>query len=102
MGCALTGRMMDAVEAERAGLVARVVPADKLLEDALATAETIAGYLSCRWCDAGIINRAFPSRAASTRACCSERRVFHSAFALNDQKEGMAAFVEAQGELRHD
>lgn len=93
MELCLTGRMMDAVEAERAGLVARVVPADKLLEDALATAETIAGYsLPVVMMIKESINRAFES--SLNEGLLFERRVFHSAFALNDQKEGMAAFVE--------
>ena len=93
MELCLTGRLMDAVEAERAGLVARVVPADKLLEDALATAETIAGYsLPVVMMIKESINRAFES--SLNEGLLFERRVFHSAFALNDQKEGMAAFVE--------
>ena len=102
MELCLTGRMMDAVEAERAGLVARVVPADKLLEDALATAETIAGYsLPVVMMIKESINRAFES--SLNEGLLFERRVFHSAFALNDQKEGMAAFVEKRkANFRHD
>jgi enoyl-CoA hydratase len=102
MELCLTGRMMDATEAERAGLVARVVPADKLLEDALATAETIAGYsLPVVMMIKESINRAFES--SLNEGLLFERRVFHAAFALNDQKEGMAAFVEKRkAQFRHD
>ena len=102
MEMCLTGRMMDATEAERAGLVARVVPADKLLEDALATAETIASYsLPVIMMIKESINRAFES--SLNEGLLFERRVFHSAFALNDQKEGMAAFVEKRKpQFRHD
>ncbi len=102
MELCLTGRMMDAVEAERAGLVARVVPADKLLEDALATAETIAGYsLPVVMMIKESINRAYES--SLNEGLLFERRVFHASFALNDQKEGMAAFVEKRkANFRHD
>ena len=93
MELCLTGRMMDAVEAERAGLVARVVPADKLLEDALATAETIAGYsLPVVMMVKESVNRAFES--SLNEGLLFERRAFHASFALEDQKEGMAAFLE--------
>jgi enoyl-CoA hydratase len=93
MDLCLTGRMMDAAEAEKAGLVARVVPADKLMEEALAAAATIAGYskpalMVCK----EAINRAYESTLAE--GVRFERRVFHSLFATEDQKEGMAAFVE--------
>ena len=102
MELCLTGRMMDATEAERAGLVARVVPADKLLEDALATAETIAGYsLPVVMMIKESINRAYES--SLNEGLLFERRVFHASFALNDQKEGMAAFVEKRkANFRHD
>jgi enoyl-CoA hydratase len=86
--------MMDAAEAERAGLVARVVPADKLLEEALkAAAETIAGFsLPVVMMVKESVNRAFES--SLNEGLLFERRAFHAAFALEDQKEGMAAFVE--------
>ena len=102
MELCLTGRMMDATEAERAGLVARVVPADKLREDALATAETIAGYsLPVVMMIKESINRAYES--SLNEGLLFERRVFHASFALNDQKEGMAAFVEKRkANFRHD
>jgi len=92
MDMCLTARFMDAAEAERAGLVSRVVPADKLLEEAFAAAETIAGYsLPVVMMIKESINRAFES--SLNEGLLFERRVFHSSFALNDQKEGMAAFV---------
>ncbi len=89
----LTGRVIDAVEAERAGLVARVVPADDLLEDALATAATIAGMsLPIAMLAKEAVNAAFETTLdAGIRF---ERRVFHSVFATDDQKEGMLAFIE--------
>ncbi|HTY04536.1 MAG TPA: enoyl-CoA hydratase [Rhodocyclaceae bacterium] len=93
MDLCLTARMMDAAEAERAGLVARVIPADKLLDEAIAAAETIAGYsLPVVMMIKESVNRAFESSLAE--GLLFERRVFHAAFALDDQKEGMAAFVE--------
>jgi enoyl-CoA hydratase len=93
MELCLTARMMDAQEAERAGLVARVVPADKLLDDAIATAEKIAGYsLPVVMMIKESINRAY--EGSLTEGLLFERRAFHSTFALADQKEGMAAFVE--------
>ncbi len=93
MELCLTGRLMDAQEAERAGLVARIVPADKLLDDALATAATIAAMslpvaIMAKEC----VNQAFES--ALSEGLRFERRVFHATFATQDQKEGMAAFVE--------
>jgi enoyl-CoA hydratase len=93
MDMCLTARMMDAQEAERAGLVSRVVPLDKLMEEAFAAAEKIAGYsLPVAMMIKESINRAYEtSLAEGVRV---ERRVFHSQFALEDQKEGMAAFVE--------
>ena len=93
MDLCLSGRMMDAVEAERAGLVARVVPADKLLDEALTAAATIASYsLPVVLMIKESINRSFES--GLNEGLLFERRVFHSSFALDDQKEGMAAFVE--------
>jgi enoyl-CoA hydratase len=85
--------MMDAAEAERAGLVSRVVPADRLLDEALGAAATIAEYsLPSVMAAKEAINRAFESPLAE--GVLFERRLFHSLFATDDQKEGMAAFVE--------
>ncbi len=92
MDMCLTARMIDAEEAERSGLVARVIPADRLLEETLAAAGTIAGYsLPVVMMIKESVNRAFES--SLNEGLLFERRVFHSAFALDDQKEGMAAFV---------
>jgi enoyl-CoA hydratase len=93
MDLILTGRMMDAAEAERAGLVARVVPVANLMEEAMKVAETIASMslpsvLSAK----EAVNRAFETSLAE--GVLFERRVFHALFATEDQKEGMAAFVE--------
>lgn len=86
-------RMMDAAEAERVGLVSRVVPVDKLVEDALATAARIAELsLPIVMMAKEAVNRAYESTLAE--GVRFERRLFHSAFATEDQKEGMAAFVE--------
>ena len=89
----LTGRTIDANEAERAGLVARVVPADGLLDDALATATTIASMsLPIAMLAKEAVNASFETTLdAGIRF---ERRVFHSVFATDDQKEGMRAFIE--------
>jgi enoyl-CoA hydratase len=93
MEMCLTGRTMGAEEAERAGLVSRIVPADDLLADALATAETIAAMSTPSVLMAKeSVNRAFESSLAE--GIRFERRMFHSAFATADQKEGMAAFAE--------
>ena len=93
MDLCLTSRFMDAAEAERAGLVSRVVAADKLIEEALSAAETIASFsLPVVMMIKESVNRAF--EGSLSEGLLFERRVFHSAFALNDQKEGMAAFVE--------
>ena len=93
MDLCLTGRMMDAAEAERAGLVARVVPADQLLDEVLKAAAVIAGYsLPVVMMAKESVNRAFES--SLTEGLLFERRVFHATFAIEDQKEGMAAFVE--------
>jgi len=93
MDLILTGRMMDAAEAERCGLVARVVPADKLIEEALKAAATIASYsLPSVMIAKESVNRAYETTLAE--GVRFERRVFHSLFATEDQKEGMAAFVE--------
>jgi enoyl-CoA hydratase len=93
MEMCLTGRMIDAVEAERAGLVSRVVPAAELLTEALATAATIAGMsLPAAMMTKEAVNRAEETTLAE--GIRFERRVFHSMFATADQKEGMAAFIE--------
>jgi enoyl-CoA hydratase len=93
MEMCLTGRLIDAVEAERAGLVARIVPQAQLLEEALKVAQTIAAKsLPVAMMVKESVNRAFEvSLAEGIRF---ERRVFHAAFASEDQKEGMAAFIE--------
>jgi len=93
MDLCLTGRMMDAAEAERAGLVARVVPLADLMEQATQVAEAIAALsLPATMLAKESVNRAFEvSLAEGIRF---ERRVFHSLFANADQKEGMAAFIE--------
>jgi len=93
MDWCLTGRMLDAVEAERAGLVARVVPAGKLEEETLALANRIASYsLPVVMKIKESINRAF--ELPLSEGLLFERRAFHATFALDDQKEGMRAFVE--------
>jgi len=93
MDWCLTGRMIDAAEAERSGLVSRVVPADKLEAEAMAMAEKIAGYsLPVILKIKEAINRAYESSLAD--GLLFERREFHTTFALDDQKEGMRAFVE--------
>ncbi|OHC82951.1 MAG: enoyl-CoA hydratase, partial [Rhodospirillales bacterium RIFCSPLOWO2_12_FULL_67_15] len=93
MDLVLTGRMMDAAEAERAGLVSRVVPAAKLLEEALAAAGQIAGFsLPSLMAAKEAINRAYETPL--TEGILFERRTFHSLFGTEDQKEGMTAFVE--------
>ncbi len=93
MEMVLTGRMMDAEEAERAGLVSRVVPVDDLVEDALKTARKIAdlslpSVMIAKEC----VNKAYETTLRE--GVMFERRVFHSLFATEDQKEGMAAFAE--------
>jgi enoyl-CoA hydratase len=93
MDICLTARMMDAQEAERAGLVSRVVPLEKLMDEALAVADKIASYsLPVVMMIKESINRAYESTLAE--GVLFERRLFHSQFALADQKEGMAAFLE--------
>jgi enoyl-CoA hydratase len=92
MDLCLTGRMMDAAEAERSGLVARVVPAASLMDEAMKVAETIASMsLPTLMIAKESVNRAFETTLAEGMKF--ERRVFHSLFATADQKEGMAAFV---------
>jgi enoyl-CoA hydratase len=93
MDLILTGRMMDAQEAERAGLVARVVPLASLMDEAIKAAETIAAMsLPALMLAKESVNRAFETSLAE--GIRFERRVFHSLFSTEDQKEGMAAFVE--------
>ncbi|MFN3296665.1 enoyl-CoA hydratase [Caldimonas sp.] len=92
MDLTLTGRMMDAAEAERAGLVSRVVPADRLLDEAFAAADAICGYslpslIAAKEC----VNRAY--EAPLNEGLLFERRAFHALFATEDQKEGMEAFL---------
>ena len=93
MDMMLTGRMMDAAEAERSGLVARVVPADRLMDEAMEAARKIAAQSPL----AAMLNKELVALALETTLETGvkvERRIFHSLFALDDQKEGMAAFVE--------
>ena len=93
MDLCLTARIMDAAEAERAGLVSRVVPNDRLVGEAMAVAEKIASYSSpVVMMIKESINRAYESTLSE--GVLFERRLFHAAFALDDQNEGMAAFVE--------
>lgn len=93
MEMCLTGRPMDAAEAERAGLVSRVIPAADLLAEALKTAATIAGMsLPIAMMTKEAVNRAYETTLSE--GVRFERRVFHAMFATQDQKEGMAAFVE--------
>ncbi|WP_431289911.1 enoyl-CoA hydratase [Burkholderia cepacia] len=93
MDMCLTARFMDAAEAERAGLVSRVLPADTLLDDAIAAAATIAEFsLPAVMMVKESVNRAYETTLAE--GVHFERRLFHSLFATEDQKEGMAAFVE--------
>ncbi|MEP5762521.1 MAG: enoyl-CoA hydratase [Litoreibacter sp.] len=93
MDMCLTGRMMEAEEAERCGLVSRVVPAGELLEEAPKAAEKIAGFsLPIAMMTKESVNRAYETTLAE--GIRFERRVFHSMFATEDQKEGMSAFAE--------
>jgi enoyl-CoA hydratase len=93
MEMVLTGRMMDAAEAERCGLVSRVIPADQLLEEAIKTAQKIAELsLPVVMMAKESVNRAFETTLSE--GVRFERRLFHSCFGIEDQKEGMAAFVE--------
>ncbi len=93
MEMCLTGRMMDAEEAERSGLVARVVPAARLMDEAMALADKIAGMSQpIAMMVKEAVNRAYETTLAE--GIRFERRLFHAAFATEDQKEGMAAFAE--------
>jgi len=92
MDMVLTGRMMDAAEAERAGLVSRVVPLDKLMDETLAAALMVCSYSQIATMAAKeSVNRAFEGSLAD--GVHFERRLFHALFATADQKEGMDAFV---------
>jgi enoyl-CoA hydratase len=93
MDMILTGRMMDAAEAEKSGLVARVVPAASLMDEAIKIADVIANMsLPSVLAAKESVNAAFESSLAEGMRF--ERRIFHSLFATDDQKEGMKAFVE--------
>ena len=93
MDLCLTGRMMDAAEAERSGLVSRIVPADKLMDEVMAAAEKIAAMSRPAAAMAKeAVNRAFETTLAEGMSV--ERNLFHSTFALEDRSEGMAAFIE--------
>ena len=93
MEMCLTGRMMDAEEAERAGLVSRVVPANSLMDDVLKTAQTIADMsLPIAMMTKESVNRSYETTLSE--GVRFERRLFHSMFATDDQTEGMAAFME--------
>jgi enoyl-CoA hydratase len=93
MDLCLTGRMMDAAEAERSGLVSRVVPADKLMEEVMAMAEKIAAMSQPVAAMAkSAVNRAFETPLSEGLAL--ERNLFHATFALEDRSEGMAAFID--------
>ena len=93
MDLILTGRMMDAAEAEKSGLVARVVPAANLMDEALKVADTIANMsLPSVLAAKEAVNRAFES--GLSEGVIFERRIFHALFATEDQKEGMKAFIE--------
>ncbi|WP_374672786.1 enoyl-CoA hydratase-related protein, partial [Acidovorax temperans] len=92
MDLALTGRMMDATEAERAGLVSRVVPLEKLMDEVLGAALQICGFSQMATMAAKeTVNRAFEGSLSD--GLMYERRMFHALFATADQKEGMDAFV---------
>ncbi|MBP6484415.1 MAG: enoyl-CoA hydratase [Rhodoferax sp.] len=101
MDLALTGRMMDAAEAERAGLVSRVVPQDKLMDEVLGAALMICGFSQIATMAAKeTVNRAF--EGSLTDGLLFERRLFHALFATKDQKEGMDAFVnKRKAEFTH-
>ncbi|KMY85448.1 Enoyl-CoA hydratase [Candidatus Paraburkholderia calva] len=101
MDLCLTARMMDVAEAERAGLVSRVVAADRLIDEAIEAATIIAGFsLPAVMMAKESVNRAYESTLAE--GVHFERRLFHSLFATEDQKEGMAAFVEKRkSEFKH-
>jgi len=102
MDLALTGRMMDAQEAERAGLVSRIVAVDKLMEEALGAALMICDYSQlATMAVKESVNRAYESGLAD--GVMFERRLFHALFATQDQKEGMDAFVnKRKAQFKHE
>ncbi|MHB1204754.1 MAG: enoyl-CoA hydratase [Rhodospirillaceae bacterium] len=101
MDLVLTGRMMDAAEAESAGLVSRVVPADKLMEEAMAAAAKIAGMsLPITMMAKEAVNRAYETTLAE--GLLFEGRTFQSIFSLEDKKEGMNAFIEKRAPVFKD
>jgi enoyl-CoA hydratase len=101
MDMVLTGRTMDAAEAERAGLVSRVVPAAQLVDEALAAANTICGLgLPSVMIAKECVNRAFESPLSE--GLVFERRMFHALFGTEDQREGMSAFLaKRKPEFKH-
>ena len=101
MELCLTGRMLDVEEAERAGLVSRIVPVAGLIEEAIKVAETIAGYsLAATMMTKECVNRAYDTTLAE--GLLFERRTFHAVFATQDQKEGMDAFANKRAaEFKH-
>ncbi len=101
MEMCLTGRMMDAEEAERSGLVSRVVPADELMDEVLKVAQAVADMsLPIAMMTKESVNRAYETTLSE--GVRFERRLFHSMFATDDQTEGMAAFVEKRSpQFRH-
>jgi enoyl-CoA hydratase len=101
MELCLTGRMMDVVEAERAGLVSRIVPVAELIEEAVRTAASIATYsLPATMMVKECVNRSYETTL--TEGLLFERRVFHAVFATGDQKEGMEAFADKRApEFKH-
>ncbi len=101
MELCLTGRMMDAAEAERSGLVSRIIPADELVAEAIKTAQIIAGFSRPTvMLTKETVNRSYETTLSE--GIRFERRVFHSMFALEDKKEGMTAFVEKRPpQFRH-
>lgn len=101
MDLCLTGRMMDAQEAERSGLVSRIYPADRVLDEALEAASIIAGYsLPVVMMLKESVNRAF--EGPLNEGLLFERRTLHASFALADQKEGMASFLEKRKPVFQD
>ena len=97
----LTGKTMNAVDAERSGLVARVFPVDELVDEAVKTAALISGYslpivMMCK----EAVNKS--QELSLTEGLHFERRLFHSTFATKDQKEGMAAFLEKRSPVFQD
>ncbi len=101
MDMVLTGRMMDVVEAERAGLVARVVPTEQLMDEALSAAKVMASYsLPALMMAKEAVNHA--QEAGLSDGIAFERRVFHSSFGLDDRREGMRAFIEKRKPVFED